>query len=77
MKLTFYFYIPCDYPGGPLIYSQNGRNVIIGTLQGSGYDCRTDSVLKFEGSKNGLWNQVSVWVDWIKKEMGKMGEKGC
>ena len=51
--------------------------VIIGTLQTAGYDCRTDKVAERFGSTNGLWNQVGVWVDWIEREMDKMGEKGC
>ena len=71
---TSTLFISYYYPGGPLEF---GRNVLIGTLQGSGYDCRSDRVVPFLGSTNGLWNQVSVWVDWIKKEMGKLGEKGC
>ena len=51
--------------------------IIIGTVMGSGYSCEDDTVLESEGSTNGLWNKVSVWVDWINKVMKEMGEKGC
>ena len=44
---------------------------------GFGYDCTNDIVCESEGSKNGLWNNVSAWVDWINTQMKKMKEKGC
>ena len=53
------------------------RWIIIGTVMGSGYSCKDDTVNESEGSTNGLWNKVSVWVDWINKVMKEMGEKGC
>jgi hypothetical protein len=36
-------------------------HVDVGTIQGSGYDCRTDTFGVFEGSMNGLWNKVGGW----------------
>ena len=51
------------------------RFYLIGTLYGSGYDCKRDSVLKFEGSDDGLWNKVSVHVNWIKKTVRELDTK--
>jgi hypothetical protein len=53
------------------------KYIIIGTVMGFGYDCDKNIVNESEGSKNGLWNKVSAWIDWIDKEMKEMGEKGC
>ena len=50
---------------------------IIGTVNGNGYDCRTDTVTTFEGSDNGLWNNVSAHMDWIQETMEKLGQKVC
>jgi hypothetical protein len=50
---------------------------LIGTVNGKGYDCRTDKVDKIEGSTNGLWNQVSFHMEWIQNTMEDMGEKVC
>merc|ERR1711974_451203 len=56
--------------GGPLIWkSPAHRFVLIGTLRGGGFDCRSGQYQEFEGSVNGLWNKVSAHSDWIKKEM--------
>merc|ERR1711974_465984 len=42
--------------GGPLIWkSPAARFVLIGTVQGSGFDCRTGEFSRFEGSENGVW----------------------
>ena len=50
---------------------------IIGTVNGNGYDCRTDEVYWFEGSNNGLWNKVSAHMDWIQKTMEKWEQQVC
>ena len=50
---------------------------LIGTVQGSGYNCKTDQYIKIEGSSNGLWNKVSNWVNWIREVMEDMGEPVC
>lgn len=52
--------------GGPLMYRGRDRWVIIGTVYGGGYDCKTGKTSTFEGSINGLWNRVSAHTDWIK-----------
>ena len=52
------------------------KYILIGTVQGSGYDCREDTVSAFEGSTNGVWNKVSAHMEWIKKIMEEMGENG-
>jgi hypothetical protein len=47
---------PCSGDsGGPLMYQDWGsdRWIIIGTVQGGGFDCRTDTV-----NGNGIWNKV-------------------
>jgi hypothetical protein len=70
-------------PGSPDGYRwvEGIRWVIIGTLFGGGFDCRTGRTSTFEGSNNGLWNkvgiieiavtcylsQVSSHSNWIKK----------
>ena len=51
--------------------------VLIGTVQGGGYDCRQNKVNTFEGSTNGLWNKVSAHMDWIKITLDSMGEQVC
>ena len=60
--------------------SKISNYTIIGTVMGEGYDCINDVKTESEGSTNGLWNKVSAWVDWIRKEMEEMGEmedEGC
>ena len=52
-----------------------GKAILIGTVSGTGYDCKTDRVNTVEGSDNGLWNKVSVWVDWITKTMKLLHEQ--
>ena len=44
-------------------------------MSGTGYDCIKDRVNKVEGSENGLWYKVSVWVDWITKTMKLLHEQ--
>ena len=51
--------------------------VLIGTVQGSGYDCRSGETTEVEGSNNGMWNKVSNHVDFVKKVMREMGETPC
>merc|ERR1719315_288226 len=65
--------------GGPLMYynKTTSRYVLIGTVYGAGYDCRTDKVSKFEGSENGVWNKVSAHMEWIKDTMEELGETVC
>ena len=54
-----------------------GTWILIGTVQGTGYDCRTDSVGLFEGSPDGVWNKVSHWVNWLRTKMDEYGETAC
>jgi len=71
---------PCSGDsGGPLMYldSSSGRYVLIGTVQGGGYDCRHDTIAKFEGSDNGVWNKVSAHMEWIQQTMGRLGQRVC
>merc|ERR1712215_54804 len=65
--------------GGPLMYLSpiSNRYVLIGTVQGSGYNCKTDRYITVEGSSNGLWNKVSNWVDWIRGVMEDLNEPVC
>merc|ERR1719341_2835627 len=53
--------------GGPLMYQVpgSGRWVIIGTVYGAGFDCRSGEVKPFEGHEEGIWNKVSAHTDWI------------
>ena len=55
----------------------SSRYVLIGTVQGSGYDCNTNTVHKFEGSTNGVWNKVSAHMKWIQGTMEELGEETC
>ena len=50
---------------------------IIGTVNGKGYDCRTNQVHKIEGSTNGLWNQDSFHKELIQDNMEDIGERVC
>ena len=53
----------------------------LGTVQGSGYDCRKHAheadVRLVEGSTNGLWSGVSYHVPWIRQTAAQMGEVIC
>ena len=51
--------------------------VIIGTVFGLGYDCKTNTVKKFEGKSDGIWNKVSHWVGWIKEKLAEYDEPTC
>merc|ERR1719431_2176680 len=71
---------PCSGDsGGPLMYynQTTSRYVLIGTVQGEGYNCRTGGVGSFEGSDNGVWNKVSAHMEWIKDTMEGLGENIC
>ena len=56
---------------------------ITGTVEGRGYDCRTNSLSKFENlttegeSKNhyGIWNNVAYHVPWIRAQAMKYREQ--
>ena len=50
---------------------------LLGTVSGSGYDCKHDTVSTVEESTNGLWNKVASHTSWIEKTMEKLGEKLC
>jgi hypothetical protein len=52
---------PCSGDsGGPLMYRDRAsrRWIIIGTVHGGGFDCRTGTKGTFEGTNNGVWNKV-------------------
>jgi len=71
------FQDPCSGDsGGPLMFynETTSKYVLIGTLQGGGYDCREDQVNLFQGYKVGVWNKVSAHMEWIKKTMDELGE---
>jgi len=64
--------------GGPLMdrldtggEEKYNRWVLIGTLQGGGYDCRNGELLQ---DKEGIWNKVSYWTDWIKDQIKGKGK---
>jgi len=58
-------------------YERMNRYILIGTVHGAGYICATGARVDFEGTTNGMWNKVAYWVKWIKKEMKKVGDRGC
>merc|ERR1712142_99375 len=71
---------PCSGDsGGPLMFYNEtaSKYVLIGTVQGKGYDCRTGKVSEFEGFRVGVWNKVSAHMDWIQERMNALGEKLC
>jgi len=71
---------PCSGDsGGPLMYMNevSGRYVLIGTVQGGGYNCRTDRVNTFDGSDNGVWDKVSAHMEWVQQTMGRLGQNVC
>ena len=52
--------------------------ILIGTVFGNGYDCAQNKLHRYEGSRDGLWNKVSKWVNWIKTELTyNLGEEIC
>ena len=51
--------------------------VIIGTVIGGGYNCAQNETKWFEGSSNGIWNKVSAWMGWIKKQMRELDDDHC
>merc|ERR1719334_1574800 len=61
---------PCSGDsGGPLMYKdpKTGRYVLIGTVQGGGYSCKTDKIQNKEYGQ--IWNNVSYWADWTKQNL--------
>ena len=55
------------FVGGPLMYKTTSSYTFKGTLSSGGIlGC---------GDDRGNFNEVSDWVDWIKKEMEERGEK--
>ena len=61
------------FSGGPLMVKRQGKYILIGTVFGAGYDCRTGKFI----TKHGLNNKVSQWVDWIRWQMFILGETVC
>merc|ERR1712108_85950 len=63
---------PCSGDGGgPLMLPARGteRWVIIGTVYGGGYNCKTGKTSKFEGEEVGIWNKVSAHTEWILDQL--------
>ena len=56
--------------GGPLMYKNTTSYTLIGTTSGIPGQCEGFYVITGKGT----FNQVSDWVNWIKKEMQKLGE---
>jgi len=55
--------------GGPLMWTnKDARKVIIGTVNGGGYDCDKNKLAK---GKKQRWNSVSSHLDWIKKVLNE------
>jgi hypothetical protein len=50
---------------------------LIGTVNGNGYDCRTDTTSFYEGSVDAVWNKVSAHMVWIEENMKRLGQKVC
>jgi len=70
---------PCGSDsGGPLMFynDKTARYVLIGTVQGEGYDCRTGRVNPMNYGE-GVWNMVSAHMEWIQNKMKELGEKVC
>ena len=55
----------------------SSRYVLIGTVNGNGYDCRTGEVREFEGQRDGIWNKVSAHMEWIEENMRQLGQQIC
>jgi len=71
---------PCSGDsGGPLMYLNKSTNkyVLIGTVQGGGFDCRDGNVYTWEGTTDGMWNKVTEHMGWIEKNMRQLGETIC
>ena len=68
---------PCT--GGPLMYLNTSvsRYTLIGTVNGQGYDCRTDTRTFFEERDDGMWNKVSEHMEWIEKTMREFEQPIC
>merc|ERR1719209_1242179 len=66
---------PCKGDGGGPLMSRTQdsegqhRWVIIGTLFGAGYDCKTGEKGGLEGTEEGIWNKVSAHTKWILEEV--------
>ena len=58
--------------GGPLLDQDpvSKKWTIIGTVYGSGYDCRTNRT-----NGKGKWNKVTAYLDWIKATIA--GDNTC
>ena len=51
--------------------------ILIGTVRGNGFDCRTARVVLFEGQTDGMWNKVQAHMEWIVENMRELGEMIC
>ena len=77
--LGTYLIISPVFLGGPLMYlnRSSSRYVLIGTVNGFGYDCGTHRVHMFEDQTDGIWNKVSAHMDWIEDNMKQFGQQIC
>ena len=59
-------------------YPDSDLWTVIGTVYGQGYNCEKHTIgTWFEDSSNGVWNQVSAHMKWIKETLDKLGETFC
>ena len=64
---TFHYQMKLYYIGGPLMYEGTTSYTLIGTLSTGSIHCGQTG--------QSLFNKVSDWVNWIKKELDQLGEK--
>ena len=53
------------------------KYVLIGTVQGGGYDCRDGTLSNWQGQTDGIWNKVTEHMEWREENMRKLEETIC
>ena len=60
-----------------MVLGDDGRFVLIGTVQGHGFNCKKNDVAYVDGVDDGIWNKVSYHTRWIIQLAKQLNETLC